>query len=268
MKRRLRRASDADEKGLAWRLAGRSALRHYALTGDFGTAICWAASNFELSRAQLGTYVESQLSSNRAFKMLDPGLTWQMVALKHKLDMVENRLGQLSSEVRRSGSFCQNVFTNVVANLIAGAIVYLLGVAGGYIRASPALVGLSLFLVVVPALLSMIMVGYGGYRYITSGGDSGSVSAAKNTIIYAFVIVLASPILWGPAWLGYNFSTRKDFVTPVQISNWLLFVVVLALVARLFVPKRYRWITHLVAALGGTFTAMLLSGLLVGYIWG
>ena len=31
------------------------------------------------------------------------------------------------------------------------------------------------------------MIIYGGFRYVTSGGDSGHVSSAKNTIIYAIV---------------------------------------------------------------------------------
>jgi hypothetical protein len=28
---------------------------------------------------------------------------------------------------------------------------------------------------------------YGGFKYITSGGDSGNVTAAKNTIMYALI---------------------------------------------------------------------------------
>jgi hypothetical protein len=31
------------------------------------------------------------------------------------------------------------------------------------------------------------MIIYGGFRYITSGGDSGRVGSAKNTLIYAIV---------------------------------------------------------------------------------
>jgi hypothetical protein len=31
------------------------------------------------------------------------------------------------------------------------------------------------------------MIIIGGFRYITSGGDSGSVSSAKNTVLYAIV---------------------------------------------------------------------------------
>ena len=35
--------------------------------------------------------------------------------------------------------------------------------------------------------VSVIMIIYGGFRYITSGGDSNGVTAAKNTILYAIV---------------------------------------------------------------------------------
>ena len=35
--------------------------------------------------------------------------------------------------------------------------------------------------------VAVLMIIYGGFRYITSGGDSGSVGNAKNTLIYAIV---------------------------------------------------------------------------------
>lgn len=39
----------------------------------------------------------------------------------------------------------------------------------------------------VVGVVSVIMIIIGGLRYITSGGDSNNVSAAKNTILYAIV---------------------------------------------------------------------------------
>ncbi len=36
-------------------------------------------------------------------------------------------------------------------------------------------------------MIAVIMIIYGGLRYIVSGGDSGSVGNAKNTLIYAIV---------------------------------------------------------------------------------
>lgn len=39
----------------------------------------------------------------------------------------------------------------------------------------------------VVGVVSVIMIIIGGLRYITSGGDSGNVSGAKNTILYAII---------------------------------------------------------------------------------
>ena len=36
-------------------------------------------------------------------------------------------------------------------------------------------------------IVSVIMIIWGGFKYITSGGDSSNVSGAKNTIIYAVI---------------------------------------------------------------------------------
>lgn len=40
---------------------------------------------------------------------------------------------------------------------------------------------------VVVGIVAVIMIIYGGFKYITSGGDSGNVTAAKNTILYAII---------------------------------------------------------------------------------
>ena len=39
----------------------------------------------------------------------------------------------------------------------------------------------------VVGVVSVIMIIIGGFRYITSGGDSSNVSSAKNTILYALI---------------------------------------------------------------------------------
>jgi cytochrome bd-type quinol oxidase subunit 2 len=39
----------------------------------------------------------------------------------------------------------------------------------------------------VVGVVSVIMIIVGGFRYITSGGESSNVSGAKNTIIYAII---------------------------------------------------------------------------------
>ena len=40
---------------------------------------------------------------------------------------------------------------------------------------------------VIVGVAAVIMIIYGGFRYITSGGDSGNITTAKNTILYALV---------------------------------------------------------------------------------
>lgn len=45
---------------------------------------------------------------------------------------------------------------------------------------------INLFSMVV-GVISVIMIIYGGFKYITSGGDSGNVGNARNTIVYALV---------------------------------------------------------------------------------
>ena len=39
----------------------------------------------------------------------------------------------------------------------------------------------------VVGVMSVIMIIVGGFRYVTAGGDSNRVTAAKNTLIYAIV---------------------------------------------------------------------------------
>ena len=40
---------------------------------------------------------------------------------------------------------------------------------------------------IIVGIVAVIMIIVGGFRYITSGGDSGNISSAKNTIIYAVI---------------------------------------------------------------------------------
>jgi hypothetical protein len=45
---------------------------------------------------------------------------------------------------------------------------------------------LNLFSAIV-GIIAVVMIIVGGIKYITSGGDSGNVTAAKNTILYAVI---------------------------------------------------------------------------------
>ena len=52
---------------------------------------------------------------------------------------------------------------------------------------------------IIVGVISVIMIIYAGLRYITSGGESGGVSGAKNTLLYAviglIIVVLAQVIV-------------------------------------------------------------------------
>ncbi len=40
---------------------------------------------------------------------------------------------------------------------------------------------------IIVGVVAVIMIIWGGFKYITAGGDSGNVTTARNTIIYAIV---------------------------------------------------------------------------------
>jgi hypothetical protein len=64
----------------------------------------------------------------------------------------------------------------------------------------------------IVGFISVVFIIIGGFRYITSGGDSGKVGAAKNTIIYALVgliiVALAQTII------HFVLNTSSTVVTP------------------------------------------------------
>lgn len=59
--------------------------------------------------------------------------------------------------------------------------------------------GVDIFSLIV-GVIAVVMIIIGGLKYITSGGDSNSVSSAKNTLLYAViglvVVVLAQAIVF------------------------------------------------------------------------
>jgi uncharacterized membrane protein len=43
------------------------------------------------------------------------------------------------------------------------------------------------FMSVIVGVVAVVMIIVGGFKYVTSGGDSNKISSAKNTIIYALI---------------------------------------------------------------------------------
>ena len=76
-------------------------------------------------------------------------------------------------------------------NLECGSNISLSGgscdVSGGTTRVEDTIrTIINIFSIIVGAV-AVIMIIVGGFRYITSGGDSGNIGSAKNTILYAIV---------------------------------------------------------------------------------
>jgi hypothetical protein len=73
--------------------------------------------------------------------------------------------------------------------------------------------------------ISVIMIIYGGFRYVTSGGNDSSISGAKNTIIYALIglviVALAQVIVHFV--LSKAFSVSNGASTGVIYSTAHLF---------------------------------------------
>ncbi len=72
----------------------------------------------------------------------------------------------------------------------------------------------NLLLFVVGAL-SVVMVIVGGLRYVVSGGNSASVTAAKNTILYAIVGVIVAFL----AYAAVNFLLGSLTLTGTGGTN-------------------------------------------------
>ncbi|MDO4781272.1 MAG: hypothetical protein Q4A34_02690 [Candidatus Saccharibacteria bacterium] len=71
------------------------------------------------------------------------------------------------------------------------------------------------FLLMLGAIISVIMIIIGGFKYTTSNGDANQVTAAKNTILYAVVGLVVSLFAWSIVNFAYQFMTKGP-VTPQQ----------------------------------------------------
>jgi hypothetical protein len=91
-------------------------------------------------------------------------------AVAHAAADINNCLAEGSGLSVTSGTDCTNPGTQTgttkINNLITDVINIFSAVVG---------------------VISVIMIIFGGFQYITSGGDTGKVGTAKTTIIYAIV---------------------------------------------------------------------------------
>ncbi len=61
------------------------------------------------------------------------------------------------------------------------------------------------FLLWVVGLLAVVMIIFGGVKYITSAGDASKVTSAKNTILYSVIGLIAAIFAYAiVAWVSEN----------------------------------------------------------------
>ena len=47
---------------------------------------------------------------------------------------------------------------------------------------------------IIIGIVAVIMIMYGGFKYVTAAGDSNNITSAKNTIVYAIVGLVVAAI--------------------------------------------------------------------------
>jgi len=96
------------------------------------------------------------------FPVLSPALAGAAVP-----NIATNVCTGVSLDVNNTGTNCSGAETNTTLQNVTTTVVNLLSLVVG--------------------LISVIFLIFGAFKYITSGGDSGKVTSAKNTILYALI---------------------------------------------------------------------------------
>jgi ABC-type Fe3+ transport system permease subunit len=79
---------------------------------------------------------------------------------------------------------------------------------GGSNAIVPRVINIMLYIV---GILAIIMLIYGGIRYVLSGGDDKRVTAAKNTILYAIVGLIVAILGYAVVnWIVKNLGGSSD----------------------------------------------------------
>jgi hypothetical protein len=106
----------------------------------------------------------------------------------------------------RSNSLPRDVSINVVANLIAGAILYVAAVGAGYLKVNRALL-VAAVLLITPVALGALYTAVGALRYVTAnsgegGKDRKALASAKVTIFLGAVSFVVPVLLISGIFLG------------------------------------------------------------------
>lgn len=82
------------------------------------------------------------------------------------------------------GGLCQGT-ENLVVNTAGGETCEPSGINSA--NANESLTKVINIISAIVGVIAVLMIVYGGFKYITSGGDSGKVGSAKTTILYAML---------------------------------------------------------------------------------
>ncbi len=96
-----------------------------------------------------------------------PALSVAGVASAQGVDIQGNLCGGANFQLNNSSQTCANEDNTQKVNDLIAQIVNILSV--------------------IVAMVAVVMIIVGGFKYISSGGDSTKVTGAKNTILYAII---------------------------------------------------------------------------------
>jgi hypothetical protein len=82
---------------------------------------------------------------------------------------------------------CQGSFNSDGQCVVPGEGVVDASRCGSESRLNRLITNIVNILSIIVGIVAVVMIIIGGFKYITSGGDSGSITSAKHTIIYAIV---------------------------------------------------------------------------------
>lgn len=112
------------------------------------------------------------------FLAATPAIVIPSTVMADQVNITQSVCGGTGFNLAGSGGDCNNVTTDNFQTLLNNVVNVFSAIVG---------------------IIAVIMIIVGGLRYITSGGDSSRVGAAKTTIIYALVglvvVVLAQLIV-------------------------------------------------------------------------
>ncbi|WP_143108282.1 hypothetical protein [Geodermatophilus obscurus] len=93
--------------------------------------------------------------------------------------------------------FLADVWTTVLANLVAASIIWLAGVAVGFVESrSSAVIGVTVAAAISVTFSGVPFIALAGFEYITAGGDEAKVTSAKGLALLAGgAVVLALAVV-------------------------------------------------------------------------